>query len=83
MSGLINSIFGDGGAGERRKAAEDAKVAADDSKRIQSVANDAQLANQNRADTATKVVRRAPRGQRLFEDGGAAGSNQARPSVLA
>lgn len=83
MSGLINSIFGDGGAGERRKASEDAQKAADESKRIQSVANDAQLANQNRADTAVRVTRRAPRGQRLFEDGGNAGSNQARPSVLA
>lgn len=46
-----------------------AKKEAKRSREIQAVANDRQLAAQNREDSALGVSRRAPRGRRLFEDG--------------
>jgi hypothetical protein len=59
MSGLMKAIFGDNSAA---KAAQEAK-------QIQAVANDRQLAELQRQENATAATRRAPRGQRLFEDG--------------
>lgn len=47
-----------------------AKREAEKSRDLQKVANDRQLAEANRNNQAVAATRRAPRGRRLFEDGG-------------
>ncbi|UYZ06175.1 hypothetical protein CFBP5507_07850 [Agrobacterium salinitolerans] len=49
-----------------------AKQEAEKSRQLQQVANDRQLAEANRNNQAVAATRRAPRGRRLFEDGGQA-----------
>ena len=58
----VKGIFGGGQDKAAQKAAET-------SRQLQSVANDRQLAEANKNDTAIGATRRAPRGRRLFEDG--------------
>ncbi|PZU23925.1 MAG: hypothetical protein DI589_06620 [Shinella sp.] len=45
------------------------------SRELQSVANDRQLSEANRNTQAVAATRRAPRGRRLFEDGGSSSSS--------
>lgn len=65
MGGIVSNLFGGG------KADKDAKKQAAESQQLQRVANDRQLADANRNKQAIGTTRRAPRGRRLFEDGGA------------
>jgi hypothetical protein len=62
MAKVVKGLFGGGDDGAAKKEA--AK-----SRQLQQVANDRQLAELNRKDTAVAASRRAPRGRRLFEDG--------------
>ena len=57
----VKGLFGGGN--------KDAKREAEKSRDLQRVANDRQLAEQNRNSTAVAASRRAPRGRRLFEEG--------------
>lgn len=57
----VKGLFGGGNKDAERQAAQ--------SRQLQQVANDRQLAEQNRANSAVGATRRAPRGRRLFEDG--------------
>jgi hypothetical protein len=56
-------MFGDGGKEEARRQAEL-------SRQQQEVANNRQLAELNRAGERNPMVRRRPRGRRLFADAG-------------
>lgn len=56
----VQGLFGGGN--------KDAKRQAEQSRQLQAVANDRQLAEQNRNSAAVGASRRAPRGRRLFED---------------
>lgn len=67
MGGVVKSLFGGGDDGAAKREAEK-------SRQLQAVANDRQLAEANRNDSAVAATRRAPRGRRLFEDGGAPGA---------
>jgi hypothetical protein len=60
MGKIVKGLFGGGDSG--------AKAEAEKSRQLQQVANDRQLAELNRKDTAVAASRRAPRGRRLFED---------------
>lgn len=60
MGKIVKGLFGGGDSG--------AKAEAEKSRQLQQVANDRQLAELNRKDTAVAATRRAPRGRRLFED---------------
>lgn len=55
----IASLFGGNSAAEK---------AAKEQQQLQAVANDRQLAEQNRQSDLIGASRRAPRGRRLFED---------------
>lgn len=66
MGKIVSSLFGGGD--------KDAKRQAEQSRQLQQVANDRQLAEQNRNSAAVGATRRAPRGRRLFEDGPAGAS---------
>lgn len=68
----IASLFG-GNNGQEKAAKEQ--------RQLQAVANDRQLAEQNRQSDALAASRRAPRGRRLFEDPGATGA-AAKPAKL-
>lgn len=57
----ISGLFGGGNSDAKKEAAK--------SRQLQQVANDRQLAEVNRKDTAVGATRRAPRGRQLFEDG--------------
>ena len=59
----VKGLFGGGN--------KQAKAEAEKSRQLQQVANDRQLAEANRNNQAVAATRRAPRGRRLFEDGGA------------
>lgn len=61
MAPLVSGLFGGGGKGS---AAADAEK----SRQANRVAQERQLAENNRDDTGAKASRRAPRGRRLFED---------------
>lgn len=63
MTQVVSGLFG-GGSG----ASKAAKAEAERSRQLQQVANDRQLSEANRNDTAVAATRRAPRGRRLFED---------------
>jgi hypothetical protein len=65
----VKGLFGGG--------SKDAKREAEKSRDLQRVANDRQLAEANRNNQAVAATRRAPRGRRLFEDGGDAGGSSA------
>lgn len=67
MSKVFSGIFGGGSDKGATKAAEE-------SRQLQAVANDRQLAELNQQDNAVAATRRAPRGRRLFEDGPASAS---------
>ena len=60
----MQAIKGLFGGGENKAA----KRQAEQSRQLQQVANDRQLAEANRNDAAIGASRRAPRGRRLFED---------------
>lgn len=60
MGKVFSGLFGGGD--------KSAKAEAEKSRQLQQVANDRQLAELNRKDTAVAATRRAPRGRRLFED---------------
>lgn len=60
MSKFVSNLFGGGD--------DTAKREAEKSRQLQQVANDRQLSEQNRSNTAVAASRRAPRGRRLFED---------------
>lgn len=64
----VQGLFGGGGSDAATKEA--AK-----SRQLQAVANDRQLAAANSNEQAVAATRRAPRGRRLFEDGGSSGSS--------
>jgi hypothetical protein len=68
MGGIVQNLFGGGSA--KKQAAEAAKKQ-EESQQLQRVANDRQMAEVNRNKQAVGATRRAPRGRRLFEDGGA------------
>lgn len=63
MGQIVKGLFGGSDKG--------AKQEAEKSRDLQKVANDRQLAEANRNNTAVAATRRPPRGRRLFEDGGA------------
>lgn len=65
MGKIVKGLFGGGGD-------NGAKAEAERSRQLQQVANDRQLAELNRKDTAVAASRRAPRGRRLFEEAPAA-----------
>jgi hypothetical protein len=73
MAQAVKGLFGS------VKKDNTAQVEAEKSRQLQAVANDRQLAEVNRNKTAVGATRRAPRGRRLFEDGGSSDSS----SVLA
>lgn len=58
----VKGLFGGGDGGAAKREAEK-------SRQLQAVANDRQLSDLNRKDTAVGATRKAPRGRRLFEDG--------------
>lgn len=60
----VKNLFGFGGSGD-----DQARRQAEQSRQLQQVANDRQLAEANRNNAAVGASRRAPRGRRLFEDG--------------
>lgn len=62
MSQVVKGLFGGSDKSARREAEK--------SRQLQQVANDRQLAEANRNNQAVAATRRAPRGRRLFEDGG-------------
>ena len=62
MGKIVSGLFGGG-------ADKAAKAEAEKSRQLQQVANDRQLSEANRSNTAIGATRRAPRGRRLFEDG--------------
>ena len=72
MGEMVKSIFGG-----TTKAEKNAKKAQEESRQLQRVANDRQLADVNRDKQALGATRRAPRGRRLYEEdvSGAAGSS--------
>ncbi|MBY2992488.1 hypothetical protein HF272_13720 [Rhizobium leguminosarum] len=61
MGNVVKGLFGGGDGGAKKAAAE--------SRQLQQVANDRQLASLQTEDKAVAATRRAPRGRRLFEDG--------------
>lgn len=61
MGNVVKGLFGGGDNG--------AKKAQEESRQLQQVANDRQLASLQQDDKAVAATRRAPRGRRLFEDG--------------
>ena len=63
MGNVVKGLFGGAGDGGAKKAAEQ-------SQQLQKVANDRQLASLQEDNKAVAATRRAPRGRRLFEDGG-------------
>ncbi len=63
----MEAVKGLFGGGSNKEAAREAEKSRD----LQKVANDRQLAEANRNSQAVAATRRAPRGRRLFEDGGA------------
>lgn len=67
MSQVVKGLFGGADKG--------AKQEAEKSRQLQQVANDRQLAEANNNSQAVAATRRAPRGRRLFEDGGASNGN--------
>lgn len=71
MGQIVKTLFGGGDDTAAREAEK--------SRELQSVANDRQLAAANRNTQAVAATRRAPRGRRLFEDGG----NSSASAVLA
>ena len=77
MGKIASGLFGGGD----KKAEREAKKQQEESRQLQRVANDRQLAEANRNKSAIGATRRAPRGRRLFEDGGADTSGSS--SVLA
>lgn len=64
MGQIASGLFGGG------KAEKEAKKQREESRQLQRVANDRQLQEANRNKSAIGATRRAPRGRRLFEDGG-------------
>lgn len=56
---------------------DEAKKAAEEARRAQSIANDRQLASQAAAESRTGATRRNPRGRRLFVADAASKSNLA------
>jgi len=64
MSQVVKGLFGGSDNGAKREAEK--------SRELQRVANDRQLAEANRSNQAVAASRCAPRGRRLFEDGGEA-----------
>lgn len=66
MGQIVKGLFGGG---------NDASKEAEKSRQLQSVANDRQLSEANRNTQAVAATRRAPRGRRLFEDGGSSSSS--------
>lgn len=77
MGGVVSNLFGGGS----KKAEREAKKQQEESRQLQRVANDRQLAEANRNKSAIGATRRAPRGRRLFEDGGVDASSSS--TVLA
>lgn len=71
MGQIVKGLFGG--------SDNSAKAEAEKSRQLQAVANDRQLAAANRNTQAVAATRRAPRGRRLFEDGG----NSSASTVLA
>lgn len=62
MGQIVKGLFG----GSDKSAKQEAEKSRD----LQRVANDRQLSEANRNSQAVAATRRAPRGRRLFEDGG-------------
>jgi uncharacterized membrane protein (DUF106 family) len=61
----MTSLFGGGGV---QKARDEAQQTAKESREMQRVANDRQLAELNRSSERVAASRRNPRGRRLFTD---------------
>lgn len=81
MVKMFQGLFGgggDGGAAAAKAQSDNAIAEQQKSREIQTVANDQQLASQNRNSNAAEISRRLPRGRRLFQDNG----NSSSSSVL-
>lgn len=64
MTSVVSNLFGGG----NKKAEREAKKQQEESRQLQRVANDRQLADVNRNKQAIGANRRAPRGRRLYEE---------------
>lgn len=65
MTQVVGQLFG---GGQNKAAAREAAQ----SRELQRIANDRQLADAGRGDAESTISRRRPRGRRLFEDAEAA-----------